>query len=186
MYKVIHLIDITMANGRGLNLNFINNKQYTTMRNTHNWPNKYHVTSNDYRCWKDLLKWLFPLNNYNLYSPLAEWSSTNDWKSNWDWYTSGGGEFIFHHVGENKWHRHLKVSTSHRAYHKQYMTLNQAPTDLNFRASIHLLGNSIRLLNTSSPSNGVISEAEDIIAFDVVSLSKPKVDWFMHRLNSSL
>ena len=48
-----------------------------------------------------------------------------------------------------------------------------------------MAADSIRHLNTSSPSNGSSQEAEDVTTFDVVSISAPKVDWFMHRLNSS-
>ena len=52
MFKVIDLSDITMANGRGLNVNFVTDKNYTALRNTYNWPNKHHVTSADFRYWK--------------------------------------------------------------------------------------------------------------------------------------
>ena len=184
-FQVTHLSDISMANGRGLNVNYIKDMSYKAHRNNLNWPTKHHVTSADFRCWKKLIRWIFPLTNHLLYTPLLEWSVEGNWNENWDWFTSTEGEFLFHQITDGVWHRHLKIKGRHRSYHLQYMIFNEFPENTHYRASIHMAADSIRLLNTSSPTNDSSQEEEEVTSFDVVSISAPKVNWFMHRLKSS-
>ena len=78
-YEVVHVSDITTANGLSLNQDFLKDKLYKTINNNHGWPKKHNVVAADYTIWRKLLKWIFPLGNFNLYSRLKDWLIEDNW-----------------------------------------------------------------------------------------------------------
>ena len=55
-YKVVHVSDITTANGLSLNQDFLKDKLHKTIKNNHDWPKKHNVVATDYTIWRKLLK----------------------------------------------------------------------------------------------------------------------------------
>ena len=114
-FGVVHLSDITMSNGKGLDQSFIKNKDYRPYRNRHSWPNKHHVKGTDFTVWKRFLKCIYKLNNLRLYQSLRTWHIVEDWYNNWDWYTTTTGAFLYQHINRGVWHRHFKKIHTHHS-----------------------------------------------------------------------
>ena len=92
-FKVIHLSDITTADGRKLEKRFLNKHPYDSFRNSYNWPTKHRVSVLDYGVWRKFLKYIFPNNNYTLVNPLGGWNPTDDLQYHWDWYVDKDHSF---------------------------------------------------------------------------------------------
>ena len=103
-----------------------------------------------------LLRWIYPLPNHQLYIPLKDWKNEKDWKSDWDWYSDSSVSYLYHHISNNNWHKHLKIDHSHHSYHLEYLTYHLAPDDLKYRASVNITRDHIRVLNSSSKLNASI------------------------------
>ena len=184
-YGVIHISDITTANGISLYQNYLTDKLYESSRNTHGWPKKHNVVAADYTIWRKLLKWIFPLGNYKLYSRLQDWLIEENWLKSWDWYAPNTSEFIYHKQTEEIWHRHLKRKNGHHTYHSEFLTILECPTDIKYRISVKATDGNFRILNSSCFTDPPSTEDIGNITFDAVEIKYPAIQWFMKHLHST-
>lgn len=107
-FEITYLSDISMANGRGLDINSLSNKEYKPKKNIYLGPAKHQLTKTGFITRKKLLKWIYPLHNYELYTSLKDWQNEKEWEINWDWHSDSSGCYLYHYTSKYTWHRHLK------------------------------------------------------------------------------
>ena len=183
--NVVSLADISLSNGSGLDKRFLFSTENIIKRNSYKWPTKHHVTSADYNVWRKLLTWIFPLGNYKLQDRLLKWDDEVNWVDNWDWFTSDSKEFLFHQQDNGHWHRHLILPHSHRSYYSDYLVLFDIPTEELHRASVLEGLSDISLLNISQLTDVEPRAQVNTMVYDAVTLSSPKIDWFMKDIQTS-
>ena len=78
-------------------------------RNTYDWPIKHFISSQDVARWRRFLKHVFGGVNSSLTKSLGKWidMSSENWVDNWDYFQTQNKEFLYHHIGDKLWHRHL-------------------------------------------------------------------------------
>jgi hypothetical protein len=120
LHRVVHVSDISTADGRSLDHAFLAGIEFPGQRNDYVWPVKHHVTQSDYTSWRKAMEYVFSAPNLQLIEPLGEWTLDNmdDWTDQWDWFVTSNTEFfslawiIEHGIGI--WHRLLAQPRSHR------------------------------------------------------------------------
>ena len=182
---MVHVSDISMSNGRGLEQRFVHDKTYMPNRNSHIWPSKHRIILSDFIIWKRLFKWIYPVSNYSLHSPLKNWLNTDDWLKNWDWYARNSNIFLYNNLHNGKWDRHLLNQNCHHTFHSECLRMEDCPDETLYRASVQYKGTTIRLLNTSLFSDAHIEEEQEKDRFDAITISQPSIDWFMHHIEHS-
>ena len=184
--NVIHVSDITTADGSKLEPKFYSTTFPSINRNDYDWPLKHHITSQDISTWRKFLKLVFAQPQSSLNQPLGAWNSmTNEqWIDNWDFFLTLDKEFLYHRVN-SRWHRHLKRQHSHKSYHQEYLDLDILPTHNIFRASVRLSADNL-VVTSFSPKITTASIADTAThSFGPIQLIKPKIDWFLHSMSSS-
>ena len=89
--RVIHLSDISSANGRNLDKRFLSPKTLTVNKNSYLWPLNRKTFASDFTAWRKLMRWIFPLEPHSLLHPLTTWSKHIDWIG---WYCMRGCHVI--------------------------------------------------------------------------------------------
>lgn len=118
-HGVVHLSDITSADGGFLNSEFLCPAQFDGQRNNYLWPTKHHVHRSDYIPWRQAMEHLLPANPLHLIIPLGRWLLNDDseWTDHWDWFVSPNRDFLYRQFGINRWRRHLRFPGNARTYH---------------------------------------------------------------------
>ena len=186
LHGVVSLADITTADGRSLDDEFLCSTEFDGRRNDFLWPVENHVSASDYTRWRQAMEFLFPADNLTLVQPLGTCivDDIDDWLSHWDWFASTDRKYLYRQVGENHWRRHLRKVGTNRSYHLQYLTLDERPHLQLHRASVNSNDQSWLLSNidTGPPHTRDNSITEYIGA---VPFIRPKEDWFLHNLQHS-
>ena len=130
---------------------------------------------------------VFAARNFELPTPLGPWVSMSiqDWMHNWDYLLSSDREFLYHKQPNNHWRRHLKKEYSHRSYHSQSLVLHELPLSADMlRVTVNVTDTIISVLSTAS-KEPTLPEDPDVLVFDIITVSVPKIQWFMSSLSSS-
>ena len=186
-FAVVHISDVSSADGRKMDRFFLATKQVRKIRNTHNWPLKHHVTKADYTVWRKLLRLIFSADNEHLPTPLGKWIDmpTEDWLANWDYFISSDKQFLYHRLGKSNWRRHLQKDYSHRSYHTPYLQLDEPPEDTLIRVTIQDHKNERNVISLSHKGIHTPDEVTNFLTYDQITISKPKINWFMTSVSSS-
>ena len=188
-HGVVHISDITSADGRKLNDEFLASSEFDGRRNDYLWPVLHHVTPSDYSVWRKTMEFVFCAGNLTLPTPLHTWTLSEErlWLQHWDWFVSEDHSFLYRQVGENGWHRHLRRHRRGRTYHLAYLALTSAPTDDIERATVTGTSAAWTLCSTSSSYNVVDPNARvgRTRQLDAIIYNQPDIRWFMQRLRCS-
>ena len=86
--NVVHISDITTADGCKLEPKFYSTTLPSINRCDYNWPLKHHITSQDISTWRKFLKLSFNRPQNSLNQSLGPWNSMTDaqWIDNWDFF----------------------------------------------------------------------------------------------------
>jgi hypothetical protein len=187
-HGIVHISDITSADGYFLNPEFLCSAEFDGRRNDYLWPTKHHVTSSDYTSWRRALEQLFPVNPLQLVNPLGTWilDEALQWTKHWDWFSSTSSDFLFRQVGEDSWRRHVKIEGTRRSYHTQFLLLATRPTQSLLRATVKESRNTWILLCTNNTS--ILRQNINIATtttFDTITIQQPSIRWFHKYLEST-
>ena len=156
-------------------------------RNTYDWPIKHFISSQDVARWRRFLKHVFGGVNSSLTKSLGKWidMSSENWVDNWDYFQTQNKEFLYHHIGDKLWHRHLQRPYSHRAYYTQYLELEEVPQQDLSRVTITIT--PVSLIVTATCSQSIQIEDPNPVAFTFgnINIHKPRNDWFMNFITAS-
>ena len=64
LHEVIHLSDITTANGTRIDPAFLISDPFPEQRNAYSWPKKHHVTTSDFTIWRQFINNIYDHNHY--------------------------------------------------------------------------------------------------------------------------
>ena len=148
-HNIVHLSDITGANGSNLDSEFLHSSTYKGTRNNHNWPLKHHITAHDSRRWRSFLTDIYPTAPLRL--PISLGSCLiphSQCIQSWDWFISDNREFLFHRI-KDTWHRHLKRPGTHRSFFHQHLIFNTTPSEHLAPASVLFTNGHLTLSNYS-------------------------------------
>ena len=98
--ELIHISDVSSADGRKMNEYFLSPQQGKRDRNTYDWSSKHHATNIDLTVWMKLLKHIFQADTYHLSSPLGKWIDMPllKWIEQWDYFVSNDRQFLYHRI----------------------------------------------------------------------------------------
>ena len=101
----MHVSDICSTDGRKIDASFYATKHIYKYRNTYDWSIKHHVNKVDYTTWRNLLKYIFWVENDTLPIPLGSWiqMSSLQWKDNWGYFLTQDRQFLYHKIKDNTW-----------------------------------------------------------------------------------
>ena len=186
MLGVVHISDITSANGTRLDKQMLDTNVHQKVKNTYDWPSKHHVNAKDISIWRKLLNYIFPLETKSLPIPLGNWNTmtTEQWLNSWDFFITPNKEFLYQNHGNSIWSRFLLIPNSHRSYYTQPYNLHIAPSDVLERATVSLHNNRFIVASSSPPHTTSISTAPSL-QFDKITLQQPKIKRFMNHLIST-
>jgi len=183
---VVHLSDITSADGKKMDNNCFAIKHKIHIRNTYDWPIKHTVSKADYTTWRKFMKYVFRSIPNSLPTPLGSWRqmSTNDWTDNWDFFVTENRDFLYHKSRAKVWRRHLQRYNSHRAYFSQYLEVDQPTQDL-LRVNVESSGDRITVISVSHRSLVLPPPPPQVLKFGAIRIRKPEISWFAKSISSS-
>ena len=183
---LIHLSDITSADGYRLDPYFFKKKQKKVVRNFYQWPNKHHICYPDYIVWRKLLRLIYPTNQMSLANPLGEWNpmTKNVWLHTWDFFTSYDKQFIYKNIGKGTWHRFLRKPNCRRSYFTTPLIMNEDPDSNLYRASVTHHHDTIQLSSYSNEHSNPIS-TYPTNHWDSIYFNDLLCNWFTSSFSSS-
>ena len=184
--NVIHVSDITTADGTKLDPKFYSTSPPSIQRNTYKWPTKHHISGQDIALWRKFLTQIYHGTQHSLEQPLGAWHvmPNTQWRDNWDYFLTLDKEFLYHRV-KSRWHRHLKRQHTHRSYHKRYLDLDDIPTHNIYRATVKPSANILVVTSFAHKPDTSLPPEPPSHKFGNIKLVKPKIDWFMNYVSSS-
>ena len=147
LHGIIHLSDLTQANGRDLDHIFLVAEGLAETRNPYLWPLKHHVTNADFAVWRKGLEQLFP-DRLRLRTPLTRWTLQVEPQDDihWYWFQSEDREFVYERV-EDRIFRHLAKPHSHTRFNVASLEVDTFPLDPITRISVTFHGDVIRVVS---------------------------------------
>ena len=141
LHEVVHLSDITTANGKTLDTAFLRSDPFPEKRNNFTWPSKHHVSSTDFTTWRHFMESVFNNVNFSLHCPLGQWTISQPPQSHdtWHWYVSKDRRHLYERVQDkfavhdnrprerryfqynHSFTNHLPPDVQHKQQHPQYM-----------------------------------------------------------------
>ena len=193
---VIHLSDVTSADGKKMNPDFYSIPPSKIHRNNYDWPIKHHITKEDKALWRRFLKKIFCGGNDVLPQQLGAWIDmpTANWIDTWDYFQSPCTEFLYHRTPNHHWHRHIKQQRPPRAYltrhqevtyHIQYLDLGETPPDAPHRVTVKKRDTSLIITSTSAKIVDIPTTNPIHLSFGNINIIKPQIDWFANFITSS-
>lgn len=173
LHEVIHLSDITSANGRSLDPAFLISDPFPEKRNEYSWPDKHHVYASDFTSWRKLMEYIFCYTDSTLPLPLGQWKNIKYPHQNkaWHWFISENNKYIYERVNDG-FVRHIGWQRDRRRfYYDNEPTMLSGVENLQY-VSVSLQQESILILNkyTSSPQPPTLEH--EAIPFSPLSISK--------------
>ena len=187
----INLSDVVTADGKRIDptFNYYSSTAHFIRRNNKDWPIRHHLNNTDITYWRKFLKAISTGTNRILPCPLGKWLKMSEatWVDEWDYFVTEDRQFVYHRYAEKEWRRHLKKPNSHRSYYTTYLTIETIPCCILLRTSTTKTATAILVTSTATkPSNmPILPPAPIVHTFHAISLTTPKVDWFMNNLSSS-
>ena len=88
LHEVIHLSDITTANGLQIDPAFLISDPFLEQRNQYTWPKKHHVTTKDYTSWRKIPNHIYCFEDFCLQRALTHWINpcTQTARQSWHWF----------------------------------------------------------------------------------------------------
>ena len=184
---IIHLSDITTADGKKMEPKFYSTSLPTVWRNKYDWPIKHFISREDIARWRKFLKYIFEGDNGSLINPLGEWiDMTSDyWVDNWDYFQTENKEFLYHRIGDNLWHRHIQRPFSHRAYNIQYLELREITSQDLRRVTVLETPVSLMVTATCRQSAHIEEDVPIAFTFGNIKILKPRNDWFTNYVTAT-
>ena len=150
LHEIVHLSDITTANGKQLDPAFLRSDPFPESRNSFHWPAQHHLQQSDYTTWRRFLEFVFSHSNLSLPLPLGRWINPNlpSDLTSWHWFLSKDKSILYERVNDT-FAAHTRSHLHPREYAYAHTVQDSLPPDV-LPASIDLLPTSIKLLNTST------------------------------------
>ena len=187
-HRVVHLSDVTTADGRCLDQQFLRSTPFSGCRNDFTWPVKHCVKTGDYTEWRRVLRRIFCGPGLTLPMSLGAWSPVSQpdhWTDTWDWFISHDGAFLFHRYSADLWHRHLRVPRNRHNYFSQFLGLLEPPTVPLYRCSVKHSRNRLVVLSSSPPTDGDLVEDDVWLDLNGLQIRSSKVPWTVQHISSS-
>ena len=182
--EIVHLSDITTADGSRLDQKYLTPKLCKSHKNCYDWPQKHQVNSKDISMWRKLLGYVSPLEAKSLSMALGNWNnmSKHNWTKTWDFFTDVNREFLYQNNGNSRWSRFLLIPNSRRSFFKQPLHLSEPPTSDLIRASTKTFPDRFMLISTSLSQPHEPLSTPQTLHFGSLCLIPPKIDWFMKHI----
>ena len=147
LHEVVHLSDITTANGKTLDTAFLRSDPFPEKRNNFTWPSKHHVSSTDFTAWRHFMESVFNNVNFSLHCPLGQWTISQAPQSHdtWHWYVSKDRRHLYERV-QDKFAVHDNRPRERRYFQYNHSFTNHLPPDV-LPASVDLQKDHIHLVN---------------------------------------
>jgi hypothetical protein len=156
--NVVWLSDITTADGRSIDPNWLKHNSNYPQRNDHKWPLKHHTNAEDWTTWRRWIKTLCRDRTLYLIHPLGSWIVKQDnWIANWDCFVTSSGELLYRRNKEGQgWRRHiLTPGRRHRhfRYYNDFLPCTGPAESANelYRASIKTHSTYIEVIAIGHP-----------------------------------
>ena len=190
LHEVIHLSDITTANGRSLDPAFLISEPFPELRNDFTWPSKHNVFPADFTIWRIFMEYLFCYTDSTLPLPLGPWLSIQYPHQNkaWHWFLSEDKEYIYERVNDG-FVRHKRWNQTRKQFQYDYNPILLSGFENLRYASVALDREYISLLNTHTAPSSLLSEVEEDIPFTRASicayLTRKLPPWAGQRVRTS-
>ena len=151
LHEIIHLSDLTTANGKTLDPAFLISEPFSESRNDYQWPTKHHVTPSDFTTWRKLMDHIYSNDNLSLLQPLGRWTEPLHPKeqTNWHWFLDTQNHLIYERVKE-RFAIHQSVVDQRRNYQYEFHYSDTIPEHA-VPISVQLLSQTI-LIHNIGPS----------------------------------
>ena len=123
--------------------------------------------------------------NYQLETPLGNWTHDQIWKYNWQWYISTHRKYLYQKMKDWRWYRCLQKPHLHRLYFNSPSVLSSIPTGGLFRSSIVKQRGGFFLKNYSHKYGTNLRGQERMFTLGILSFKYPQINWFLSYLSSS-
>ena len=149
LHEVIHLSDITTANGTRIDPAFLISDPFPEKRNDYSWPKKHHVTTSDFTIWRQFINNIYDYDQFTLQRPLSHWTQliSPAFRMSWHWFLDNTNNILYERVN-NEYAQHRPRSRRSRYYTYDCTITPTLPTNV-LLASVHLADECIQLLNTN-------------------------------------
>ena len=103
LHEIVHLSDITTANGQYLEPLFLLNDPIPDSRNEYIWPAKHHVTNEDFNIWRQFITSIFSSINNSLPRALTYWTTSERLQDriSWHWFISYNHSILYERVNDS-------------------------------------------------------------------------------------
>ena len=189
LHEVIHLSDITTANGKTLDTAFLRSDPFPEKKNEYSWPAQHHVTSTDYTHWRKFMEFIYNNDNFSLHCPLGKWmqSTTPQQQIHWHWYIAQDRKRIYERVND-QFAIHKRINCNNNQFHYDNTMTTSLPTTVR-PASVDLQPNHIHLINSGCSPNERLIQQPPQITFTrepICNLLKKKLPpWSSQRIRTS-
>jgi hypothetical protein len=153
LHEVIHLSDLTTANGTSLDPAFLISDPFPEKKNDFIWPSKHHVTTKDFTVWRRFMNHVYSNNQMSLLQSLGPWIHPLHPcdQSHWHWFKDTRHNLIYERVND-KYAIHQSVP--HQCHNYQYAVHYSDSIPVHaIPISVQLHTQSIVILNQGVPFN---------------------------------
>ena len=147
IHEVIHLSDLTTANGKALDPAFLISDPFPERKNDYKWPTNHHVTSKDFTVWRRFMNHIYNNDNMSLVQSLGPWIRPLHPRDHttWHWFLDTRQNLIYERVND-KYALHQRVPRQHRHFQYEFHYSDSIPTHV-VPVSVQLHTQTILLLN---------------------------------------
>ena len=153
IHEVVHLSDITTANGQRVDPAFLISDPFPESRNHYSWPAKHKICPNDYTIWRQFMNHIYRYHDFRLQRGLRQWikemSPTN--RDSWHWFLDKDSNLLYERVN-GAFFIHHPITPRSRNFSYNCTASRTLPNQV-LHASVSLDTNVIKLLNTNINCN---------------------------------
>ena len=149
LHEVIHLSNITMANGLRIDPAFLVSEPFPEKRNQYTRPKKHHVTTQDYTSWRKFVNYIYCFEDFRLQRALTHWTQPvpPTERQSWHWFLDTTNNVLYEGVN-NTFVKRLPLSRRSRNYQYNCTAVQHLPASA-ILAFLDLQPHHIHLLNTA-------------------------------------
>ena len=161
LHEVVHLSDITTANGKTLDTAFLISDPFPEKRNDLVWPAQHHVSTTDFTEWRQFMNYVFGNDKFTLHKPLGPWIHTMEPTDQiyWHWFLSADKKNLYERIN-NAFAIHSMVPHDRKNFQYKTTMTNTIPSNVR-PASVELHKKHIHLVNTGPTTKKLQSHLED-------------------------